>query len=159
MISTFVHELLSREFVMLLFFAIRIDVENDSKDVFDFKSATIFFFRDDHFSFMKERFRFYELCDSELENFASRLRFFCEIQSHFDATRQIDLLLFFYFYFAVRDSRDVLTIFTYVAFFVLVDDVEIAIARAMFFRACIAYDSSFTMFINMIIFLSIKTLS
>ncbi len=44
MISTFAHELLSREFVMLLFFAIRIDVENDSKNVFDFKSATIFLF-------------------------------------------------------------------------------------------------------------------
>jgi hypothetical protein len=43
-ISTFAHELLSREFVMLLFFAIRINVENDSKDVFDFKSVTIFLF-------------------------------------------------------------------------------------------------------------------
>jgi hypothetical protein len=44
MISTFAHELLSREFVMLLFSAIRIDVENDSKDVFDFKLATLFLF-------------------------------------------------------------------------------------------------------------------
>jgi hypothetical protein len=44
MISTFVHEFLSREFVILLFSAIRINVENDSKDVFDFKSTTIFFF-------------------------------------------------------------------------------------------------------------------
>ncbi len=42
-ISTFVHELLSREFVMLLFFAICINIENDSKDVFNFKFATIFF--------------------------------------------------------------------------------------------------------------------
>jgi hypothetical protein len=159
MISTFAHELLSSEFVMLLFFAIRIDIENDSKDVFDFKSATIFFFRNDHFSFMKKRFRFYEFCDSEFENFASRLRFFCEIQSHFDATRQIDFLLFFYSYFAVRSSRDVFTIFTCVAFLMLVDDVEIAIARAMFFRACVAYDSNFAMFIDMIVFLTIKTLS
>jgi hypothetical protein len=97
MISTFAHEFLSREFVMLLFFAIRINVENDSKNVFDFKFATIFFFRDDHFSFMKKRFRFYEFCDNEFENFANRLRFFCEIQSHFDATRQISLFFFFFF--------------------------------------------------------------
>jgi hypothetical protein len=95
MISTFVHEFLSREFVMLLFFAIRINVENNSKNVFDFKFATIFFFWNDHFSFMKKRFRFYELCDNELENFANRLRFFCEIKSHFDATRQIDLCFLF----------------------------------------------------------------
>jgi hypothetical protein len=40
-----------------------------------------------------------------------------------------------------------------------VDDVEIAIARAMFFRACVAYDSNFAMFINMIVFLTIETLS
>ncbi len=95
MISTFVHESLSREFVMLLFSAIRTDVENDSRNVFDFKFATIFFFRDDHFSFMKKRLRFDEFCDSELENFASHLRFFCEIQSHFDATCQIDFFFSF----------------------------------------------------------------
>jgi hypothetical protein len=82
---------------------------------------------------MKERFWFDEFCDNEFKDFANRLRFFCEIQSHFDATCQIDLLFFFYFYFAVRSSRDVFTILTYVASFVLVDDVEIAIARAMFF--------------------------
>jgi hypothetical protein len=44
MISTFAHELLSREFVMLLFFAIRIDVENDSRNVFNFKFVMIFLF-------------------------------------------------------------------------------------------------------------------
>ncbi len=44
MISTFVHELLLREFVMLSSFTIRVDVENDSRDVSDFKSSTIFFF-------------------------------------------------------------------------------------------------------------------
>jgi hypothetical protein len=88
MISTFAHEFLSREFVMLLFSAIRIDIENDSRSVFDFKAATIFiFFRDDHFSFMKKRFRFYELCDNEFKDFANRLRFFCEVLYHFDATR------------------------------------------------------------------------
>jgi hypothetical protein len=53
----------------------------------------------------------------------------------------------------------VLAIFACVAFFVLVDDVEIAIARAMFFRARVAYDSSFAVFIDMIVFLTIKTLS
>jgi hypothetical protein len=42
---------------------------------------------------------------------------------------------------------------------VLVDDVEIAIARAMFFRACVAYDSSFAMFIDLIVFLTIEALS
>ncbi len=44
MISTFAHTLLSREFVMLLFSAIRTDVENDSRNVFDFRSAMIFLF-------------------------------------------------------------------------------------------------------------------
>jgi hypothetical protein len=44
MISTFAHELLSREFVMLLFSAIRTDVDNDSRSVSDFKLATIFLF-------------------------------------------------------------------------------------------------------------------
>jgi hypothetical protein len=44
-------------------------------------------------------------------------------------------------------------------FFLLVDDVEIAIARAMFFRAYVAYDSNFAMFIDMIVFLTVKTLS
>jgi hypothetical protein len=42
---------------------------------------------------------------------------------------------------------------------VLVDDVEIAIARAQFFRARIAFDSSFVMFIDVIVFLTIETLS
>jgi hypothetical protein len=42
---------------------------------------------------------------------------------------------------------------------VLVDDVEIAIARAMFFRARIVYDSSFAMFIDVIVFLTIEALS
>jgi hypothetical protein len=44
MISTFAHELLPREFVMLLFSAIRTDVESDSKDVSDSRFATIFLF-------------------------------------------------------------------------------------------------------------------
>ncbi len=117
-----------------------------------------FFLRNDHFSFMKKRFRFYEFCDDELEDFANCLRFLCEIQSYFDTTRQINFL-FFSFYFAIRDSRDVFTIFTCVAFFMLVDDVEIAIARAMFFRACVAYDNNFVIFIDMIVFLTIKALS
>jgi hypothetical protein len=108
---------------------------------------------------MKERFRFDELCDSELENFANHLRFFCEIQSHSDATCQIDFLLLFYSYLTVRNSRCVLAILVCVASFVLVDDVEIAIARAMFFRARVAYDSSFAMFIDMIVFLTIEALS
>ncbi len=108
---------------------------------------------------MKKRFRFYEFCDNEFENFANRLRFFCEVQSHFNATRQINLFFLFYSYFAIRDSRDVFTIFTYVVSFVFVDDVEIAIARAMFFRASIAYNNSFAMFIDMIVFLTIKALS
>jgi hypothetical protein len=108
---------------------------------------------------MKKRFRFYELCDSEFENFANRLRFLYEVQSHFDATRQIDFFFLFYSYFAVRSSRDVFTIFTCVAFLVFVDDVEIAIARAMFFRACVAYNNNFAVFIDMIVFLTIKTLS
>jgi hypothetical protein len=43
MISTFVHELMSREFVMLLFSAIRVNIESDLKDVSDFRFATIFF--------------------------------------------------------------------------------------------------------------------
>jgi hypothetical protein len=108
---------------------------------------------------MKKRFRFYEFCDNEFEDFVNRLRFFYEIQSHFDTTRQIDFLFFFYSYFAVRDLRDVFTIFTYVASFVLVDDVEIAITRVMFFRVCVVYDNSFVMFIDMIVFLTNKTLS
>ncbi len=108
---------------------------------------------------MKRRFRFYELCDDELDDFANRLRFLCEIQSSSDATRQICFLLFFYSHSTVRDSRDLFTIFTCVAFLVLVDDVEIAIARAMFFRACVAYDSSFAMFIDLIVFLTIEALS
>jgi hypothetical protein len=41
----------------------------------------------------------------------------------------------------------------------LVDDVEIAIARAMFFRACVVYDNSFAMFIDMIVFLTVEALS
>jgi hypothetical protein len=41
----------------------------------------------------------------------------------------------------------------------LVDDVEIAIARALFFRARVVYDSSFAVFIDVIIFLTIKALS
>ncbi len=73
---------------------------------------------------MKERLWFDEFCDNELENFASRLRFFSEVQSHSDATCQIDLLLLFYSYFKIRSSRDVLAILTCVAFFVLVSDVE-----------------------------------
>ncbi len=50
-------------------------------------------------------------------------------------------------------------IFTCVASFVLVNDVEIAIARTMFFRARVVYDSSFAMFIDMIVFLTVETLS
>jgi hypothetical protein len=42
---------------------------------------------------------------------------------------------------------------------VLVDDVEIAIARAMFFLARIAYDSNFAVFIDVIVFLTIEALS
>jgi hypothetical protein len=53
----------------------------------------------------------------------------------------------------------VLAIFACVASFVLVDDVKIAIARAMFFRARVAYDSSFAVFIDMIVFLTVKALS
>jgi hypothetical protein len=53
----------------------------------------------------------------------------------------------------------VLAIFACVAFFVLVDNVEITIARAMFFRARVAYDSSFAVFIDMIVFLTIEALS
>jgi hypothetical protein len=43
-ISTFVHEFLSREFIMLLFFKNYINIENNLKDVFNFKFAIIFFF-------------------------------------------------------------------------------------------------------------------
>jgi hypothetical protein len=42
---------------------------------------------------------------------------------------------------------------------VLVNDVEIAIARAMFFRAHVAYDNNFAMFVDMIVFLTIEALS
>jgi hypothetical protein len=42
---------------------------------------------------------------------------------------------------------------------VLVDDVEIAIAHAMFLRARIVYDNSFAMFIDVIVFLTIEALS
>ncbi len=102
MILTFAHKLLSREFVMLSFFAIRVDVEDDLKNVSDFKSSTIFFFfRDDHFSSLKKRVRFDERRDDEFKDFTSCLRFFYKIQSHFDATRQIDLLLLIYFHFAI----------------------------------------------------------
>jgi hypothetical protein len=73
--------------------------------------------------------------------------------------RRVKSIFFFFSYFAVQDSRDVLTIFTCVAFFVLVDDVEIAIVRAMFFRARITYNSSFAMFIDVIVFLTIEALS
>jgi hypothetical protein len=41
----------------------------------------------------------------------------------------------------------------------LVNDVEIAIARAMFFRARVAYDSSFAMLIDMIVLLTVEALS
>ncbi len=121
--------------------------------------SNFFLFRNDHFSFMKKRFWFDEFCDNEFENFANRLRFFCEVQSHFDSTCQIDFLSFFYSYFTIRNLRDVLAIFACVASFVLVDDVKIAIARAMFFRARVAYDSSFAVFIDMIVFLTVKALS
>jgi hypothetical protein len=41
----------------------------------------------------------------------------------------------------------------------LVNDVEIVIARAMFFRARVAYDNSFAMLIDMIVFLTVEALS
>jgi hypothetical protein len=56
MISIFVHEFLLREFVMLMFSAICINVENDSRNVFDFKFATIFLFSKRSFCIREKTF-------------------------------------------------------------------------------------------------------
>ncbi len=69
--------------------------------------------------------------------------------------RRVKSIFFFFFFFT---SRDVFTIFTCVAFFVLVDDVEIVIARTMFFRARVFYDNSFAMFVDTIVFLTVEAL-
>jgi hypothetical protein len=41
----------------------------------------------------------------------------------------------------------------------MLSDVEIAIARAMFFRVRVAYDSNFAVLIDMIVFLTVEALS
>jgi hypothetical protein len=67
MILMFVYEFLSREFVMLLFFAIRINVENNSKNVFNFKFATIFFFETIIFHSWKSVFDFINFVTTNLK--------------------------------------------------------------------------------------------
>ncbi len=157
MISMFAHEFLSREFVMLLFSAIFINVENDSKNVFDFKFATIFFFFETiTFHSWKNVF--------DIMNFATTNLKISRIVCDFFAEYNLILMrrvksIFFYSYLTVQNSRNVFTIFTCVASFVFMNDVEIAIAHTMFFRVCIAYDSSFAVFINIIVFLTIEALS
>jgi hypothetical protein len=88
MILTFVHEFLSRKLIMLLFFAICINVENDSKSVFDFKFGTIFFFFETiTFHSWKNVFDFMNFATTNLKISRIVCDFFCEIQSHFNATR------------------------------------------------------------------------
>jgi hypothetical protein len=159
MISTFVHEFLSREFVILLFSAICINIENDSKNVFDFNFATIFlFFETIIFHSWKNVFDFMNFATTKLK--ISRIVYDFSAKYNLILMRRVkSIFFFFYSYFAIRDSRNVFTIFTCVAFFVFINDVKIAIVRAMFFRACVVYDNSFAMFIDMIVFLTIKTLS
>jgi hypothetical protein len=160
MISTFVYEFLFYRVNSLccrfLYFALTSKMIRNAFLIFNLRQ--FFFLRNDHFLLIKKDLRFDERCDDELENFANRLRFLCEVQSQFDTTRQINLLFFFYFHFAIRDLRDVFTIFTYVESFMLVYDVEIVIARTLFFRVSFIYDNSLAMFIDIVVFLTIKAL-
>ncbi len=107
-ISTFVHELLSREFVMLLFFSIRINIENDSKDVFDFKFATIFlFFETITFHSWKSVFDFM--------NFATANFKVSRIVCHFSARynlilmRRVKSIFFFFFIFTLQFKAQVMS--------------------------------------------------
>ncbi len=159
MISTFAHKILSREFVMLLFSAIRIDVENDSRNVFDFKFATIFLF------FETIIFHSWKSVSDSM-NFATAnlkiSRIVCDFSAKYNLIlmRRVKSIFFFSFILTLQfSSRDVLAILTCVAFLMLVNDVEIVIARAMFFRARVAYDNSFAMLIDMIVFLTVEALS
>jgi hypothetical protein len=134
-------------------FAICINVENDSKDVLDFKSAIIFFFEIIIFHSWKSVYDFMNFVTTNLKTSRIVCCFFAKYNLIL-IQRVKSIFLFLYFHFAIRSSCDVFTIFTCVAFFMLVDNVEIIMICAMFFRACIVYDNNFTIFIDMIVFLT-----
>jgi hypothetical protein len=103
MISTFVHEFLSREFVMLLFFAIRINVENDSRNVFDFKFATIFlFFETIIFYSWKNVFDFMNFATTNLKISRIVCDFFAKY--NFILMRRVKSI-FFFFLFLLCNSK------------------------------------------------------
>ncbi len=102
MISTFAHELLSREFVMLLFSAIRINVENDSKDVFDFKFATIFlFFETIIFHSWKSVFDSMNFATTNLKT----SRIVCDFSAKYNLILMRRVKSIFFFFFLFRNSR------------------------------------------------------
>ncbi len=96
MISTFVHELLSREFVMLSFFAIRVNVENDSRNVSDFKILTIIFF------FEMIIFHFWESAFDSMNVVTTNLktsRIICDFFTEYNRIlmRRVKSIFFFFF--------------------------------------------------------------
>ncbi len=160
MILTFAHEFLSREFVMLSSFAIRVDVEDDSKNVSDFKSSTIFFF------FETIIFHFWESVFNSMNVVTTNLKISRVVCDFFTKYNRILMwrvksifFLFIYSHFTIWCSRDVFLILAYFAFFMFICDVEIIIARAMFFDAYFAYNDHFAVFVDMFVFLTIKALS
>jgi hypothetical protein len=157
MILTFIHEFLSCELVMLSFFAILINVENDSKNVFNFKFFdNIFFFETIIFHSWKNVFDSINVVTTNLK--ISRI--ICNFFTKYNNTlmQRVKLIYFFYFYFAIRCLRDVFSIFAYFALFVFVCDVEIIIIHTMFFNVYFVYNNYFIIFVDMFIFLTIKTL-
>jgi hypothetical protein len=55
-IALFAHELLSRKLIMLFFDLIRREIDENSKEMLDFRRS-FFFFDFDHFSFRENDFR------------------------------------------------------------------------------------------------------
>jgi hypothetical protein len=110
----FAYKLLLCEFVMLFFFAIRINVENDLKNVYNFKFAIIFlFFKTIIFYSWKNVF--------DSMNFVTMNMKISQVVCNVSAKYNLILIQcvksIFYSYFAVRDLRDVFMIFTCVLFF------------------------------------------
>ncbi len=121
MILVFIYEFLLREFIMLSFSAIFVNVENDLKNVlknvFDFKFSTIFF-QSDYCLFIKKRFQFDKRFNDEFRNFVSHLRFFYEIKLHFDAICQIDFFSFLYLFYNSIFTRCVFDFCIFCIFYV-----------------------------------------
>jgi hypothetical protein len=116
MISTFAHEFLSREFVMLSFFAIRVNVESDSRDVFDFKSSTIFFFETIIFHFWESVFDLMNVVTTNLKISRIVCDFFIEYNRIL--MRRVKSIFFFSFIFTLQfDAHAMCFRFSYVSHF------------------------------------------